>query len=52
MSKRSIYSDTSNIFRRIPYEEIPYKAPKLPGRQKPHGYEEPTPQHQVIAKRW
>lgn len=42
----------ADILSRIPYEEIPYKAPKLPGRQKSHGYEEPKLQHQKVAARW
>ena len=50
--KRARLNCIADILSRIPYEEIPYKPPKLPGRQKPHGYEEPKLQHQVIAKRW
>ena len=37
---------------RIPYEEVPYKPPKLPGRQKAKGYQEPKVKHQGIAQRW
>ena len=33
-------------------EELPYAPPKLPGRQKPKGYEEPRLQHQHVAQRW
>jgi polyphosphate kinase 2 len=50
--KRARLNCIADILSRIPYEEIPYKAPKLPGRQKPHGYEEPKMQHQMIAQRF
>ena len=50
--KRARLNCIADILSRIPYEEIPYKAPKLPGRQKPQGYEEPKMQHQMIAQRW
>ena len=50
--KRARLNCISDILSRIPYEEIPYKAPKLPPRQKPHGYEEPKLQHQVVAQRF
>jgi polyphosphate kinase 2 len=36
----------------IPYEEIPYKPPKLPGRQKPKGYAESPMKHPVVPQRW
>jgi polyphosphate kinase 2 len=50
--KRARLNCIADILSRIPYEEIPYKAPKLPPRQKPHGYEEPKLQHQVVAERY
>jgi len=50
--KRARLNCISDILSRIPYEEIPYKAPKLPPRQKPHGYEEPKLLHQVVAQRF
>ncbi|MGA2689764.1 MAG: polyphosphate kinase 2 [Candidatus Korobacteraceae bacterium] len=42
----------ADILSRIPYEEVPYTPPKLPGRQKARGYQEPKQKHQVIAQRW
>jgi len=50
--KRARLNCIADILSRIPYEEIPYKAPKLPPRQKAHGYEEPKIQHQVVAPRY
>jgi polyphosphate kinase 2 len=50
--KRARLNCIADILSRIPYEEIPYKAPKLPPRQKPHGYEEPKLIHQEIAQRY
>ena len=50
--KRARLNCIADILSRIPYEEIPYKAPKLPPRQKPHGYEEPTLRHQEVAQRY
>ena len=50
--KRARLNCIADILSRIPYEEVPYKPPKLPPRQKPHGYEEPKLQHQVVAQRW
>jgi polyphosphate kinase len=42
----------ADILSRIPYEEVPYTPPKLPGRQKARGYQEPKLKHQVVAQRW
>ena len=42
----------ADILSRIPYEEVPYTPPKLPGRQKARGYQEPKQKHQEIAQRW
>lgn len=50
--KRARLNCIADILSRIPYEEVPYKPPKLPGRQKPKGYEEPRLKHQVVAQRW
>ena len=50
--KRARLNCIADILSRIPYEEIPYKPPKLPPRQKPKGYVEPKVQHEVIPQRW
>jgi polyphosphate kinase len=50
--KRARLNCIADILSRIPYEEIPYKPPNLPGRQKPKGYKEPKPKHEVIAQHW
>jgi polyphosphate kinase 2 len=50
--KRARLNCIADILSRIPYEEIPYTRPKLPGRQKPKGYTEPKMKHQAIAQRW
>jgi polyphosphate kinase len=50
--KRARLNCIADILSRIPYEEIPYKPPKLPPRQKSHGYEEPKLQHQHVAPRY
>jgi polyphosphate kinase len=50
--KRARLNCIADILSRIPYEEVPYTPPKLPGRQKAKGYQEPQQKHQVIAQRW
>ena len=50
--KRARLNCIADLLSRIPYEEIPYKPPKLPPRQKPHAYEEPKLQHQKVAQRY
>ena len=50
--KRARLNCIADILSRIPYEEVPYKSPKLPPRQKSKGYLEPKLKHQVIAQRW
>jgi polyphosphate kinase 2 len=50
--KRARLNCIADILSRIPYQEIPYTPPKLPDRQKPKDYREPTLRHQVIAQRW
>lgn len=50
--KRARLNCIADILSRIPYQEVPYTPPKLPGRQKAKGYQEPRQKHQVIAQRW
>ncbi|HEY1730640.1 MAG TPA: polyphosphate kinase 2 [Terriglobales bacterium] len=50
--KRARLNCIADILSRIPYEETPYKSPKLPPRQKSKGYQEPKLPHQVVAQRW
>ena len=50
--KRARLNCIADLLSRIPYEEIPYHAPKLPPRQKSHGYAEPRLKHQVVAPRY
>ncbi len=50
--KRARLNCIADLLSRIPYEEVPYHAPKLPPRQKAHGYEEPRLKHQVVAPRY
>src|SRR5271157_6644302 len=47
--KRARLNCIADILARIPYEEVPYAPPKLPGRQKAKGYQEPKQKHQVIV---
>ena len=50
--KRARLNCIADILSRIPYEEVPYTPPKLPGRQKAKGYQEPKLRHQVVPQRW
>ena len=50
--KRARLNCIAHILSCIPYEEIPYKPPKLPGRQKAKDYTEPPMKHQVVPQRW
>jgi hypothetical protein len=50
--KRARLNCIADILARIPYEKVPYTPPKLPGRQKAKGYQEPKHKHQMIAQRW
>jgi polyphosphate kinase len=50
--KRARLNCIADILSRIPYEEVSYKPPKLPDRQKPKGYKEPKLKHQVVAQSW
>jgi len=52
IKKRARLNCIADILSRIPYEEVRYKLPNLPGRQKPKGYTEPRMKHQVVAERW
>jgi polyphosphate kinase 2 len=50
--KRARLNCIAHLLSCIPYKEIPYKPPKLPGRQKRKGYTEPPMKHQVVPQRW
>jgi len=50
--KRARLNCIAHLLSCIPYEEIPYKPPKLPGRQKPKGYTESPMKHQVVPQKW
>jgi polyphosphate kinase 2 len=50
--KRARLNCIAHLLSCIPYEEIPYKPPKLPGRQKAKSYVEPPMKHQVVPQRW
>ena len=50
--KRARLNCIADILSRIPYEEVPYAPPKLPGRQKAKGYQDPKQRHQVVPQRW
>ncbi|MGD1082719.1 MAG: polyphosphate kinase 2 [Candidatus Sulfotelmatobacter sp.] len=50
--KRARLNCIADILSRIPYAEVSYTPPKLPGRQKAKGYQEPKLKHQVVAQRW
>jgi polyphosphate kinase 2 (PPK2 family) len=39
--KRARLNLIRHLLDRIPYEDVPRKAVKLPKRQKPHGYRDP-----------
>ncbi len=50
--KRARLNCIADLLSRVPYEEIVYTPPKLPGRQKAKGYTEPRLLHQAVAQRW
>lgn len=50
--KRARLNCIAHILSHIPYEEIPYTPPKLPGRQEPKGYKEPKLRQQVVPQLW
>ena len=50
--KRARLNCIAHLLSCVPYEEVPYKPPKLPGRQKSKGYSESPMKHQVVPQRW
>lgn len=50
--KRARLNCISHILSCIPYEDIPYRLPKLPPRQKRKGYVEPKQTHRTIPQLW
>jgi polyphosphate kinase 2 len=50
--KRARLNCITDILSRIPYEEVSYKPPRLPDRQKAKGYKEPKLKHQAVPQRW
>jgi len=50
--KRARLNCIAHLLSCIPYEEVPYKPPKLPGRQKLKGYTESPMKHPIVPQRW
>ena len=50
--KRARLNCIRHILSSIPYEEIPYTPPRLPKRQKPKGYVEPSHNHRLVPQYW
>jgi len=50
--KRARLNCVAHILSSIPYEEIPYTAPKLPPRQKRKGYIEPKRTYRTVPRLW
>jgi len=50
--KRARLNCIEHILTSIPYEEIPYRPPSLPPRQKRKGYVEPKPTHRTVPQLW
>ena len=50
--KRARLNCIAHMLRSIPYEEISYRPPKLPPRQKRKGYIEPTKMHRNNPQLW
>ena len=50
--KRARLNCIAHILSNIPYEEIRYKPPKLPPRQKAKNYVEPTQTHRTVPQIW
>ena len=50
--KRARLNCIAHLLSSIPYEEIPYKPPKLPPRQKRKGYVEPKQMHRTVPQLW
>jgi len=50
--RRARLNIISHLLDRIPYEAIPRKKPKLPARQKPEGYKEPSHAYRRVPERF
>ena len=50
--KRARLNCIAHMLSSVPYEEIPYKAPKLPPRQKRKRYVEPKHAHRTVPRLW
>jgi hypothetical protein len=50
--KRARLNCIADILSHVPYEEVPYTPPKLPGRQKSRGYIEPQQKHHLLNSRY
>ncbi|MGC2197057.1 MAG: polyphosphate kinase 2 [Terriglobales bacterium] len=50
--KRARLNCIAHVLSSIPYEEIPYTAPKLPPRQKCKGYVEPKQTRRSVPQLW
>ncbi len=50
--KRARLNCIAHVLSSIPYEEIPYTAPKLPPRQKRKGYVEPKRTQRTVPQLW
>ncbi len=50
--KRARLNCIAHVLSSIPYEEIPYTAPKLPPRQKRKGYVEPKQTRRSVPQLW
>jgi len=50
--KRARLNCIAHMLSSIPYEEMPYRLPKLPPRQKRKGYVEPKQQHRSVPQVW
>jgi polyphosphate kinase 2 len=48
--KRARLNVISHLLSQIPYKELDRQRPKLPKRQKPHGYEEPNYRYQFVPE--
>lgn len=48
--KRARLNIITHLLSQIPYEELPRDKPKLPKRQKPHGYEEPNYPYKLVPE--
>ena len=48
--KRARLNTIAHLLSLIPYEELPRDKPKLPKRQKPHGYAEPNYPYKYVPE--